>query len=70
MSRKRGLSFISISVIIILVVALGVFFSIDRKKPNIYVQNKTNQKDVFWNLKIPIKVDVIDKNKIKLHSTA
>jgi len=65
MSRKRGLSFISISVIVILVVALGVFFSIDRKKPNIYVQNKTNQKDVFWNLKTPIKVDVIDKNKIK-----
>jgi len=65
MSRKRGLSFVSISVIVILVVALGVFFSIDRKKPNIYVQNKTNQKDIFWNLKTPIKVDVIDKNKIK-----
>jgi len=65
MSRKRGLSFISISVIVILVVALGVFFSIDRKKPNIYVQNKINQKDVFWNLKTPIKVDVIDKNRIK-----
>jgi len=65
MSRKRGLSFISISVIVILVVALGIFFSIDRKKPNIYVQNKINQKDVFWNLKTPIKVDVIDKNRIK-----
>jgi len=65
MSRKSGLSYIKIFIIVILLIALGIFFTIDRKKPNIYVQSNTNQNDIFWNLKTPIKIAVVDKGKIK-----
>ncbi|WP_418181080.1 M23 family metallopeptidase [Aliarcobacter lanthieri] len=65
MDKKSGLLYISIAIMVIVVVVLGVVLTMDREKPNIYIQKEINQKDIFWNLQAPIKVEVSDKNKIK-----
>ncbi|MFV7790953.1 M23 family metallopeptidase [Aliarcobacter lanthieri] len=65
MDKKSGLLYISIAIMVIVVVVLGVVLTMDREKPNIYIQKDINQKDIFWNLQAPIKVEVSDKNKIK-----
>ncbi|QKF60071.1 M23 family metallopeptidase [Aliarcobacter lanthieri] len=65
MDKKSGLLYISIAIMVILVVVLGVILTMDREKPNVYIQKEINQKDIFWNLQAPIKVEVSDKNKIK-----
>ncbi|RBQ28883.1 M23 family metallopeptidase [Aliarcobacter vitoriensis] len=65
MDKKSGLLYISIAIMVVAVVVLSVILTMDRENPNIYIQKEINQKDIFWNLQAPIKVEISDKNKIK-----
>ncbi|AXK49583.1 peptidase M24 [Aliarcobacter trophiarum LMG 25534] len=65
MDRKSGLLYISIAVMLVVVIILGVILTLDRDEPTIYVQTEVNQKNIYWNLQTPIKVEVSDKSKLK-----
>src|SRR5574344_1432215 len=65
MDKKSGLLYISISFMVVVVIVLGVILTLDREEPNIYVQTEVNQKDIYWNLQTPIRVEVADKSKLK-----
>ena len=69
MDKKSGLLYISISVMVVVVIVLGVILTLDREEPNIYVQTEVNQKDIYWNLQTPIRVEVADKSKLKSFET-
>ena len=69
MDKKSGLLYISISVMIVVVIVLGVILTLDREEPSIYVQTEVNQKDIYWNLQTPIRVEVADKSKLKSFET-
>ena len=47
----------------------AVVLTLDREEPNIYVQTEVNQKDIYWNLQTPIRVEVADKSKLKSFET-
>ena len=69
MDKKSGLLYISISVMVVVVIVLGVILTLDREEPSIYVQTEVNQKDIYWNLQTPIRVEVADKSKLKSFET-
>ena len=69
MDKKSGLLYISISFMVVVVIVLGVILTLDREEPNIYVQTEVNQKDIYWNLQTPIRVEVADKSKLKSFET-
>ena len=65
MDRKSGLLYIGIFVLVVAIVILLTIFNIDKDKPLLYIQTEINQKDIFWNLQAPIKVDIFDNSKLK-----
>lgn len=65
MDRKSGLLYIGILVLVILITILLTVLSLDKEKPLLYIQTEINQKDIFWNLQAPIKIDIFDDSKLK-----
>jgi len=65
MARRSNFFYINIVFIVIVVVGFGFALTLDREAPNIYIQTEINQKNIYWNLQSPIKVEVSDNSKIE-----
>lgn len=65
MGKKWNWLYIFIAIMLVIVGVLAFALTLDRSAATITIKNEVQQKDVYWNLQTPIKVEIGDSSGIK-----